>query len=200
VTNAIASATAVCVALAAALTPLTAQLASAQPAVPAAAASRHTHGGGTLDIRFDGRRGTLEFTAAAQSVYGFEREPRTAAERELRANALRTLHSRISDAVIFDPSLGCSVIPGEVHAGNDSHGHASGGSSHAHAFRDERNRMHVDVHGEYAVACAKAPLGQEIRFGFTKLFPSLRTVDVRVRVANRDTSFRIDADRGTVRP
>jgi len=161
---------------------------------------RHEHGAGTLVIVLDGRTGTIEFTAAAQSVYGFEREPRTAAEREQRAKSLIALRSRIADMVRLDEALGCSIIATAVHAGRDSHGHTTDESRHEHAFRDDRNRTHVDVHGEYALSCAKPLPGHVIRFGFTTVFPALHTVDVRVRVNNREHIGRIESDRGTITP
>jgi len=179
--------------------PVAPQLA-VEAAARAAAQARHAHGAGTLDIVLNGRTGTMAFTVAAQSVYGFEREPRTAAQREERAASLTALRARIADMVIFDPSLGCTIIATTVHAGNDSHGHGSDDGDHVHEFRDERNRAHIDVHGEYTLSCAKPLRGHDIRFGFTKRFPSLKTVDVRVRADNREQVGRIEADRGTITP
>lgn len=179
---------------------LPAQAAAPLPAQTTAPLRAHAHSAAALELVLEGRGGTMEFTAAAAGVYGFEREPRTAVEREQRARALSALRERIADMVRFDPSLGCSIIATEVHFGNDSHGHVTDALRHQHAWRDDRNRVHVDVHGEYAVSCAKPLSGHDVRFGFTARFPALRVIDVRVRAVGRDTSVRIDADRGTIRP
>ncbi len=166
----------------------------------AAQGKAHAHGLAELHIVIEGRTGMLDFTAPAEDVYGFERDPRTPAERERRVKALGTLRHQISDMVVFDASLGCTIIATAVHAGNDSHAHDDKSSGHVHGMRDERGRAHVEVHGEYTLQCARAPAGRDIRFGFTKHFPSIKTVQVQLRADDEQAGRRIENDRGTVRP
>ncbi len=153
-------------------------------------AKAHTHGHAELDIVIEGRTGRIEFRAPAEDVYGFEREPRNAAERTRRDNALATLRTRMGEMVIFDASLGCTIAADEVHAGDDDH------AKHDHAHGDG----HLAVHGEYTITCARPPAGKDIRFGFTKVFSSIRSVQVQLLSDDRQDGRRIEGDRGTVRP
>ena len=150
----------------------------------------HTHGLATLNIVIEGRTGMLEFSAPAEDLYGFERAPRTAAERERRDAALARLRRRMGELVLFDASLGCTITAKEVRDAHDAHGH-----DHGKAGGD-----HADVHGEYAIACERAPAGKDIRFAFSKAFPAIKTVQVQLLSDDRQDGRRIENDRGTVRP
>ena len=165
-----------------------------------AQARLHAHGVAELNIAIDGRTGLLEFTATAQDVYGFEREPRTPAERVRRAQRIAALRTEFASVVLLDSQLGCTVTPVEVHAGNDSHAHDDRTGGHFHAGEDERGQLHIDVHGEYALRCAKAPAGHDIRFAITKTFPSIHTVLVRMRSDSIGSVARVERDSGVVRP
>ena len=183
------------------VTLLVAMVVSATSASPAGAQTRlHTHGVAELNIAIDGRTGLLEFTATAQDVYGFEREPRTPAERLRRAQRIAALRTQFASIVLFDSQLGCTISPIEVHAGNDSHAHDDRTGGHFHAGEDARGQLHVDVHGEYALRCATAPAGHDIRFAVTRTYPSIRTVLVRMRSDTIGIVARVERDSGAVRP
>jgi hypothetical protein len=170
---------------------LAALCAVATAALPAYAQSKaHTHGLATLNIVIEGRTGMLEFSAPAEDLYGFERAPRNAAERERRDAALNRLRRGMGELVIFDGSLGCTITATEVRDAHDAHGH-----DHGKAGDD-----HADVRGEYAIACQRPPAGKEIRFGFSKAFPAIKTVQVQLLADDRQDGRRIENDRGTVRP
>jgi hypothetical protein len=158
------------------------------------------HGVATLNIAFEGRTGLIELLAPAEDIYGFERDPRTPAERERRARALETLRTQIPSMVRFDPAIGCSITAIEVHAGNDSHAHANLTGGHFHSQRDSSGRTHVEVHAEYAVRCRELPAGHDIRFGFSKAFPSLRTVLLQLLADDAQVVMRIEGDVGIARP
>lgn len=157
-----------------------------------AQAKAHTHGLAALDIVIEGKTGTLEFRAPAEDIIGFEREPRTPAERWQRDLALLRLRTRMREMVRFDPTLGCVLTATEIHAGGDD-------DDHDHA-EEENAAGHAEIHGAFALACEKAPAGKDIGFAFSTVFPSIRTVQVQLLSDDRQDGRRIERDRGTVRP
>jgi hypothetical protein len=146
-----------------------------------AQATRHTHGEATLDIAIEGRSGTIEFRAPAEDLYGFEREPRNAAERARRDSAFATLRTRAGTLVQFDASLGCTLTASKVGAEADKGGHG-------------------DVVARYALACRNAPAGKPIAFGFSKAFPGVHNVKVQLLSDTRQDGITVHDDKGTVRP
>jgi hypothetical protein len=157
-----------------------------------AQAKAHTHGLAELDMVIEGRTGTLEFRAPADDIIGFEREPRTPAERYQRDLALLRLQTRMREMVRFDASLGCTLKATAVHAGGGDHGHDHGDTREAGG--------HAEIRGEFALSCERAPAGKDIRFAFSAVFPSIRSVQVQVLSNDRQDGRRIERDRGTVRP
>lgn len=148
------------------------------PLLPASAQG-HVHGEAALDIGLDGRRGTFELRVPGDDLYGFEHEPRTAAEKAKRDSALVLMKARATTLVQFDASLGCTIVPGPVK-------YSSG--------------KHVEVQARFEIACQKTPSGHDIRFGVTKVFPSVRAVRVQLVTESGQTGTRIVADQGVVRP
>jgi len=157
-----------------------------------AQAKAHTHGLAALDIVIEGRTGTLEFRAPAEDIIGFERDPRTPAERWQRDFALLRLRTRMREMVIFDPTLGCTLKATEIQAGGDDHDHDHDA--------DAKASGHAEIHGEFALTCERSPVGKDIRFAFRTVFPTIRTVQVQLLSDDRQDGRRIENDRGTVRP
>lgn len=94
-------------------------LASAQ------AGHAHVHGQGSAAIAVS-RDGQVEaeFVFPGDTVYGFEREPRTDAEME----TVHAAHERLSDPAAllrFNPQAGCVAIESRIGGGGDAgtHGH-----------------------------------------------------------------------------
>ncbi len=145
------------------------------------AAAQHAHGKATLDLGFDGATGRAVFRAPGDDLYGFEREPRTPAERARRDSALAILRNRPATLMLFDPSLGCTLRA-------DSVAIRSGTGSHA------------EVEARYAIACRSSPAGRPIRFAFSKAFPGVERVAVQLVTETTQTSATITRDRGTITP
>lgn len=160
----------------------------------------HAHGLATLDIAIEGKTGVLRFVAPAEDVYGFERAPRNAAERQKRDAALTKLRTRFAELVILDASLGCRITNSSLkdigdRAADHDRAHAEG-RDHDH----DEDGGHAEVTAEFALACTQAPAGKDIRFGVTRAFPSIRTVQVQLVSDTQQQGLRVQSDRGTVRP
>lgn len=57
---------------------------------------------------------------------------------------------------------------------------------------------HAEVHGLFAVSCDIAPAGSKLRFGFTKIFPALQTVNVQMVAATQQVGASIKRDQGAI--
>jgi hypothetical protein len=141
----------------------------------------HVHGAATLDIGIQGRSGTVEFRAPADDLYGFEREPRTPAERAKRDSAFARLRTQPLTLVRFDASLGCTMTARDVGVVEEQGGHG-------------------DVRARYDLACRVAPAGKPIAFGFSRAFRGVRSVKVQLLSDTAQVGFTVVNDRGTVRP
>jgi hypothetical protein len=147
----------------------------------AALSAQHVHGRGTLDIGLEGVSGRAVFRAPGDDVYGFEREPRTAAERTKRDSALARLRASGNTLLRFDPSFGCRVTADSVMVKADRAGHG-------------------EVEARFAIACRTEPVGKPIRFGFSAAFPGVERVVVQLVTDRTQTSATITRDRGAVTP
>lgn len=148
---------------------------------PRGAAAQHAHGQATLNIGLDGRQGEAEFRAPGDDLYGFEREPRTAAERARRDAAFKVLRESAASLIRFDPALRCTLTPNAVGAVAGAGGHG-------------------EVRATYAIACQRDPKGAPIAFGFTRAFPGVQVVKVQLLTESTQTGLEVRQDRGVVRP
>jgi hypothetical protein len=137
----------------------------------------HVHGVATLNIAVEDRTATVEFESPAESVIGFEHKARSTTDQEKQAKALDLLRNKIDSMVIFDPALGCHFSPDKVDVVHQTEEHA-------------------EVHGLFAVNCDTALAGSKLRFGFTKTFPAIQTVNVQLVAATQQVGASIKRDQG----
>jgi hypothetical protein len=143
----------------------------------------HAHGSAKVSIAFEtvngAPRGVAEFEAPAESVAGFEHEAKSAADKARVAAALQTLKARFGEMVIFPAASACVMMN--------------------RAAKIERAGDHAEVRAAFDVACAKPLAGGEIRFGFAKVFPGIREVDVAVLAGEQQMSADVKNDRGVIK-
>lgn len=160
----------------------------------------HTHGFAVVRIAMEERTASIDFLAPAVDIYGFEGEPRTPAQRERRARTIGVVRDSFPKMLVFDPELGCSIIPIEVHAGNDSHAHDVQSVGHIHAGTDATGGRHVEVHGDFLLRCARPFAGQKISVEISRWFPSLTTVDVVFVTGDAQRAVRLEGGAGIAVP
>jgi hypothetical protein len=188
---------------------------------PLGAVGAHEHGVARISIAFDADSGAVEIVAPAAGVYGFEHEPRTDEERRQRAEGLRMLRERIGEAIVLEPSLGCTILAnaladaaanrgaqagapsaadhahGDDHAHDPTHTHGADhadGADHAH---DEGGHREVEV--QFQVRCDSAPTGTRVRVEIGALFPAITEVDLRVLTSATQFGRRVPATGAAVR-
>lgn len=87
----------------------------AAPLVALAQGSAHVHGLGTLDIAVDAKKIIVQFDTPLDNLLGFERAPRTDAERKRADEAVARL--KAGDTMFkFDPAAGCKLAQVELNA------------------------------------------------------------------------------------
>jgi hypothetical protein len=191
---------------------------------PLGAEGAHEHAVARVDIALETDGGTIEFTAPAMGIYGFEHTPRTDAERERQADGERTLRTRIEEMLVFDPALGCTIAAVAL-AGVDAHhddaqpDHVHGSAGHdrdqpgyvpdpahrdtagAHAHGDEHahgDDAHREVHAEFRLACERSPVGARLRIEVGRIFTAFDDIDLRVLTPERQIGRRVSATGVTV--
>jgi hypothetical protein len=137
----------------------------------------HVHGTATVNIAIEERTASVEFTSPAESVIGFEHRAKSAADQKKQAVALDLLRNKIASMVMFDPALGCSFSPMTVEV----------------VHQEEE---HAEVHSTFAVSCNTPLAGSKLRFGFTKTFPAIQTVNVQIVAATQQVGASIKRDKG----
>ncbi len=160
----------------------------------------HTHGFAVIRIAIEERTASIDFLSPAENIYGFEGEPRTPAQRERRARTIGVVRDSFPQMLVFDPELGCSIVPVEVHAGNDSHAHDVQSVGHAHAGTDAKGGRHVEVHGDFLLRCARPFAGRNITVNIAEWFPSISVVDVVFVTGDSQRAVRLDGGAGVVVP
>ena len=98
----------------------------------------HEHGIARLGLAVDGARLTVDLQLPAESVFGFERAPRSAEERATVAEALDRLQTGGARLIAFPDGAICSLDSAEVQAPEGLEGdHA--GEDHDHAGEDHQH-------------------------------------------------------------
>lgn len=145
-----------------ALTPATLLLAGA-----AALAGPHEHGLARLDVALDGNRLTVAMDAPLDGFLGFERAPRTDAERKAAAELLARLKA---PAGLFTPdaAAGCHLERAEVKAPVLEPG--------AKPAKGE----HADLEAEFAYTCSQPQALRTLDVGLFEAYKRLQRIEVQV--------------------
>lgn len=134
---------------------------------PAAAAPHaHEHGVATLSVAVDGNTLSIDLDAPLDGFLGFERAPRTDAERKAAADMLARLRDA---AALFKPdaAAGCSVTGAKVDAPvlNPA---AKGQGEHA------------ELEAQYSFRCTQAQALRTLDVGLFDAFKRLQRIEVQV--------------------
>ena len=136
--------------------------------VPAAAAPAHQHGVARLDIAVETGRVTLELETPLDNLLGFERAPRTDAERERAAAAVTRL--KAADALFrIDAAAGCSLAKVAL----VSAALGLGGTA-------PDKEGHADLEGHFEFSCKAGGRAGFVEVGLFEAFAALRRIELQV--------------------
>lgn len=155
----------------------------------------HVHGVGQINIVVEGKQATVEFLAPAEGIYGFEHAARTKAEQAKRDAALARLQEKISTMVVFEADRGCQFAMKNMAVVADVEHEPAPGKGKA----QKKSGEHSEVHAEFTVTCEKPLAGSQVRFGVSKVFPTIKTVHVQALSDARQTGVEVTRDKGSLR-
>ena len=150
-------------------------LASASLALPAFAAPgghgaghAHVHGLAKLELVVEARQLNLRLEAPLDNLVGFERAPRTPAERKRVDEAVATL--RAADGVFTpDPAAGCTLRSVALHSAVLKLGDASSAKP--------MEAGHAELEAEVVFDCQDTARLGHVDTGLFKAFPRMRQLD-----------------------
>lgn len=136
-----------------------------------AAGKAHQHGVLKLDVAIEGNRLMIEMEAPLDNLLGFERAPRTEAERKAAAELLARLRSTDEAGLLFvtDPAAQCSLRKTEVKAPVLEPG-----------ARSAAEDGHADLDASYEFSCANPGELRSLDVGLFEAYKRIQRIDVQV--------------------
>lgn len=163
--DSVASALAEATPVAAAMTVMT-----AATATNAAAGHAHEHGAVKLDIGIEPGKLTVQMESPLDSLVGFERAPRTDAERKTVAAAVARLQA--ADTLFkIDPAAGCTLKHVELRSAPLKLGQPEPGAV---------DNGHADLDGTFEFSCKNSALANFIDLGLFSAFGNMQRIDVQI--------------------
>lgn len=142
--------------------------------VAASAQSRpHAHGAAELDIVIEATQVTVQLQTPLDALLGFERAPRTDAEKKSANQAVATL--KAADSLFtFTPAAGCKSTSVEL---------SSAALGLGQADLSEAHGDHADLDGTYVFQCASTARLTEVDVALFGAFARLGKIKVEVATA-----------------
>ena len=141
------------------------------------AGKAHEHGVARLDIGVEAARITLNFELALEDLAGFERAPRTDAERAAVQAALTRLRDAAS-LVHVDGAAGCTVARTELVA--PLWGEPAGAAA---PVAGEAREGHGDLDARYEFKCSAGSKAGHIELQLFEAFARLKRIEVQAVTA-----------------
>ena len=164
----------------------------------------HEHGAAKLNLVAEGNKLTAQFEAPSASIYGFEYEPKTAADKKKREAGGEKLTANIEKMIILDAKLGCKFKSTKL----DLHSKEAADEEEADAKKTEkpksskdqakRDAEHSETHAEFVAECSAPLAGTKVTFGFSKFFPKVRSLTVQALSGEKQAGAEISKDKGSV--
>jgi hypothetical protein len=139
------------------------------------AGKAHEHGVLTLDVALEGKQLSIAMAAPLDNLLGFERAPRTDAERKAAADVLARLRSPATAAALFvtDAAAQCSLIKAEVRAPVLE-------PAAKPAAKPAAADAHADLDADYEFSCAQPGELRSLEVGLFEAYKRVQRIDVQV--------------------
>jgi hypothetical protein len=133
------------------------------------AAGAHEHGVMRLDVAVEGNRVRVELDSPLHNLLGFERAPRTDAERQNTELALKKLRD---GAALFriDGKAGCTLGKVDLRSAPLQLGQAAKPAAGDHG----------DLEGSYEFNCSAGAQAAFLEVGLFEAFPQVKRIDLQV--------------------
>lgn len=146
---------------------LAALMLAAAPHVQAGAA--HEHGVLRLDVAVEGSRVLVELDSPLDNLLGFERAPRTDAERQKTELALKKLRDGVA-LFRIDGKAGCTLGKVDLRSAPLQLGQAAKPAAGDHA----------DLEGTYEFNCSAGAKAAFLEVGLFEAFPQVKRIELQV--------------------
>lgn len=134
----------------------------------------HTHGQLELDAAIDGQTITLQIASPLDNLLGFERAPRTEAEKRQVADLVARLNA--ADLLLQpDPAAQCRLDTVRLQSAALGLGDPAG---HGHDPEDEHGHADIDI--KIVFSCDKADAARFVDVKLFEAFKGLRTIHAQV--------------------
>ena len=138
----------------------------------ALAGPTHEHGVARLDVAVDAGRVSIELDTPLDNLLGFERAPRTDAERDKAAALVARL--RAAETLFrIDSAAGCTLAKVDLVSAPLKLGKA--GAAAAGAASD-----HSDLNGVFEFRCKNGARAGFVELGLFDAFPALKRIELQV--------------------
>ncbi len=127
----------------------------------------HVHGSAVVNVAFDGLSGKVNFVIPAESVLGFEHEPKTETEKNLLSQVTQQWESQISQLVRFEEKSQCAFTKESVGLQTDR------------SSKDQKKSHtdHADFEAVFLMACKQMLKGSTVTVDLTR-FSKIKKVEV----------------------
>lgn len=150
------------------------------------AGKAHEHGVVRLDVSVEGSRLTIDMVAALDNWLGFERAPRTDAERKAAAEVLARLRNPQQGTPLFVPDAAaqCQLVKAEVSApvlepgAKPAAKSATAPASPAAAHKS--GGEHADLEASYTFQCAQSTPLRTLELGLFDAYKRIQRIHVQV--------------------
>ncbi len=137
------------------------------------AAPPHQHGVAQLDVAVDKGRVSIELQTPLDNLLGFERAPRSDAERDKVAAAVAKLRDG-QTLFRIDAAAGCTLVKAELDSLPLQLGNAQAKTSAAAGD-------HADLDGHYEFRCKDGARAGSIEVGLFEAFAGLSRIELQVQ-------------------
>lgn len=185
---------------------LVAAVAAPTPAESHRELGAHVHGRGTLDIAIEGQRVAMELEAPGMDIVGFERQPKSNADKAAVERVTKLLKEPLA-LFKLPEAAGCTLVdakvelkveadkaedkkPAEGKKGGHSHAHGHG-HSHDHS-------QHTAFRATYQLACADPAKITSIAFDYFKRFTGAKSLAVNVVSGAGQKSYEVKRAKPTL--
>ena len=147
----------------------------------------HSHARLALDVAVDAQSITLQMEAPLNNFLGFERAPRTGAERRQVADMVARLNAA-DTLFVPDPKAGCTLSSVKLESAVLALGDSAKPTQGAHADAGKKPEEHADIDVQIAFTCRRASEARVIEVRLFDAFKGVRTI--RAQVASAQGQFK----------
>ena len=149
----------------------------------------HEHGAGTLNIAIEGNKVSMDLSAPANDILGFEHQPSTPEQTQALAKAKETLGKPL-DLIALPAAAGCTIESANV--AFNAADPTGGAPAKDQPKKDES--QHADFDVDYVLACKAPEKIVTMAFPYFKQFAGAQKLTVTVVSDKGQSQYDVSRD------